>query len=98
MTAPRYSAPNKKEITTIRPIAPIEPSVPANEGIPQMITADAKPASAEARTEFQTALTTQAITKPHGIPAHPAAGLVRAHNPQNHANATPNRPHLTPKR
>src|SRR5438094_8575252 len=98
MTAPRYSAPNKKEIAPIRPITPIEPSTQAKDGSPRMITADAQPASAEARTYFQTALITGGTAMPAGLPAYQSAGIVRTHNDTTQATATPTGPHWSPRR
>src|SRR5439155_9592211 len=92
MTAPRYRAPNKKEITPIRPTVPIDPSAPAKAGIPWMITTDAQPASAEARTYFQTALITGAIPRPAGLPAYQSAGIVRTHKDTTQATAIPTGP------
>src|SRR5213594_1901435 len=98
MTAHRYSAPNKTEITTIRPIAPIDPDAAARDGIPRMITADAQPASAEARTYFQTAPITGAIPKRAGLPAYQSAGIVRIQKETTQATAIPTGPHGSPRR
>ena len=98
MTAPRYSAPNNAEITTIRPIAPIDPDPSANDGIPRMITAEPQPASADARMYFQTAPITGTIPRRIGLPAYQRAGIVRIQKDATQATAIPTGPHGSPAR
>src|SRR5437867_7693074 len=98
MTAHRYSAPNKTEIATVRPIAPIDPDTTARDGIPRMITAEAQPASADARTYFHTAPITGAIPRRAGLPAYQSAGIVRIQKETTQATAIPTGPHGSPRR
>src|SRR5205823_14116290 len=98
MTAPRYSAPNNAENTTIRPIAPIDPDASANDGIPRMIRAEAQPASADARRYFQTAAMTETIPRRAGFPAYQSAGIVRIQKDAAQATAIPTGPHGSPRR
>src|SRR6058998_1774439 len=92
MTAPRYNAPNKTDVITIRPIAPRAPDATASDGISRMIRADAQPASAEARTYFQTAAMTAAIPRRAGLPAYQSAGSVRIENDPTQVTAIPTGP------
>src|SRR5206468_7313921 len=98
MTAHRYSAPNKTDIATTRPIAPTAPDAKVKGGIPRMITADAQPASADARTYLQTAPITWAIPRRAGLPAYQSAGIVRTQKEATHATAIPARPQRSPAR
>src|SRR5712692_5467778 len=72
-----YSAPNKTEITAIRPITSIDPDATAKDEIPGMMTAGAQTASAEARMYFQTAAMTEAIRRRLGLSAYQSARIVR---------------------
>src|SRR5439155_13004053 len=98
MTAPRYSAPNNAEIPATRPTAPIGPDASASDGIPRMISAAAQPASADARTYFQTAPMIATIPRRIGLPAYQRAGTVRAQKETTQATAIPVGPQRRPLR
>src|SRR5438876_3640479 len=98
MTAPRYRPPNNEEMITIRATAPTEPDAGTTDGISRMIMADAQPASADARTYFQTAAMTEVIIRRAGLPAYQRAGIVRTHKDATHATAIPTGPHGSPSR
>src|SRR3989442_3754163 len=82
----------------MRAAAPTEPDAPAKEGIPRMIRAEAQPASAEARTYFQTAPITGPIPRCIGIPAYQSAETVRIQKETTQATAIPAEPQRSPAR
>src|SRR5713226_9538004 len=98
MTAPRYRTENNKEIVTIRARAPRILGAATKEGISRLITADAHPASNDARTYFQTTASTGAIPKCIGLPAYQNAGIERIQKDAVQAAATPAGPHRSPSR
>ncbi len=61
MTAPRYRDPNNAEMVMMRAKAPIEADAAMKDGTSPMITAEAQPASRDARRYFQTAAITGAV-------------------------------------
>src|ERR1700720_2956113 len=78
MTAPRYSAANSNEVSTIRTNAATgSASEVKKRGIILMTPIDAQAARREARKYFQTAETTGAMPKCMGFPAYQNAGNIR---------------------
>src|SRR5947207_10571992 len=94
-TAPRYRAPNKAEMMTIRAKAAVESEDAANDNdndrVVRIIAADAQPAKTEATTNFQTAATTGVILNCIGLPAYQNAGIVRIQNDTVQPTAIPSR-------
>src|SRR2546430_11351038 len=95
MTAPRYRAPNTKEVMTILATTLTEPDG-TTDGNPRRIMAAALPASAEARTYFHTTAMTEAMARRPGRPAYHSAGTVTTQKDATQATAIPTGPHRRP--